>query len=334
MEDVHNKIGVVTIGRNEGERLKRCLKSLAGKVLVMVYVDSGSTDGSGEFARSLGVDVVELDMTKPFSMARGRNAGAERLRELNPALKYIQFVDGDCEVVEGWIQTAFSYLENHPDSSIVCGRRRERFPENSIYNFLCDVEWNSSIGEAKACGGDALMRAETFQSVGGFEEALIAGEEPELCLRIRHAGGNIQRLDAEMTLHDADILKFKPWWMRNLRGGYGASDVLHRLKESTALEDIPFYSLVKSAPVWSIGWLMFTLLPGLIHPLGLLPGLGIWGLQSLRIAKGMTARAGSFKNAWIYSIFTLIGKWPQWLGILKYRSDLRSGKVITLIEYK
>ncbi|MDF3128247.1 glycosyltransferase [Kiritimatiellaeota bacterium B1221] len=334
MDQIQNNVGIVTIGRNEGERLKRCLNSLSGKIAHMVYVDSGSTDGSGDFARSLNVDVVELDMTKPFSMARGRNAGAKRLLELQPELKYIHFVDGDCEVVPEWIPTAFAYLEAHPDVWVVCGRRRERFPENSIYNMMCDIEWNSPVGEAKSCGGDALMRAEAFQSVGGFEEALIAGEEPELCLRLRKAGGKIQRLDAEMTLHDANILQFKPWWKRNLRGGYGASDVIERLKSTTPREEIPFFSLVKSAPVWSIGWLAVTVLPGLMHPLLCLPGLGLWGLQSFRIAKSVESRAAGFKQAWIYGIFTLIGKWPQWLGILKYRRDLKSGKVITLIEYK
>lgn len=327
-------IGVVTIGRNEGERLKRCLNSLVGKVSRMVYVDSGSTDDSVAFARSLGVEVVELDMSKPFSMARGRNAGAQRLLELNPDLPFIQFVDGDCEVVESWIPTAWTYLNEHPDIWVVCGRRRERYPENSIYNRLCDIEWNTPVGPAKACGGDAMMRAHAFQSVGGFEEALIAGEEPELCLRLRKAGGNIQRLDTDITLHDANILTFKTWWKRSLRGGYGAADVVERLKKDHAIEDIPFYSLVKSAPVWSLYWLLITLLPGLVHPLGLLPGLGLWGLQSLRIAKSVSHRTDTFVNAWIYGIFTLIGKWPQWLGILRYCKDLRDGKIITLIEYK
>lgn len=334
MDQIHNNVGVVTIGRNEGERLKACLNSLAGKVSTMVYVDSGSNDGSVEFARSLGVAVVDLDMSKPFSMARGRNAGACRLLEENPGLDYIQFVDGDCIVVEGWLKAAHDYLKTHPETWVVCGRRKERFPENSVYNLLCDIEWNTPVGDTKACGGDAMMRTEAFQSVGGFEESLIAGEEPELCLRLRKAGGTLKRLDEAMTLHDANILSFKPWWKRNLRGGYGASDVLHRLRPTTRTEDIPFYSMVKSAPVWSLGWLLVTILTGLIHPLLLLPGLGLWFLQSLRIAKGILPRAGSFKNAWMYGIFTLIGKWPQFIGILKYRSDLRSGKIITLIEYK
>ena len=54
-------IGVVVIGRNEGERLRRCLESLGPHLAATVYVDSGSADGSVALARSLGAETVELD---------------------------------------------------------------------------------------------------------------------------------------------------------------------------------------------------------------------------------------------------------------------------------
>ena len=65
-----NHLGVVAIGRNEGERLRRCLNSVVGRGHTVVYVDSGSTDGSTELARELGADVVELDLSLPFTMAQ------------------------------------------------------------------------------------------------------------------------------------------------------------------------------------------------------------------------------------------------------------------------
>src|SRR5215475_7559873 len=78
--------GVVAIGRNEGDRLVRCLRSLT-KASKIIYVDSGSSDNSVREARSLGADVVELDPTTPFTAARARNAGFERLRQLAPDLQ-------------------------------------------------------------------------------------------------------------------------------------------------------------------------------------------------------------------------------------------------------
>src|SRR5438128_11766742 len=85
-------LAVVVIGRNEGERLRRCLQSLGDRRSAAVYVDSGSTDGSAALAKSIGVEVVELDSSRPFTAARGRNAGFDRALELHPHAEFVQFV--------------------------------------------------------------------------------------------------------------------------------------------------------------------------------------------------------------------------------------------------
>ena len=137
-----DQVGLVAIGRNEGDRLRKCIESVVGQVSKVVYVDSGSTDDSVAMARRYGVTVVELDMTRPFTAARARNEGFRRLREESPELDYVQFVDGDCEVVQGWLEKAALFLDEHQDVVVVCGRRRERFPDRSVYNLLCDMEWD------------------------------------------------------------------------------------------------------------------------------------------------------------------------------------------------
>lgn len=341
--DTPHLLGVVAIGRNEGERLIRCLDSLRTSAECLVYVDSGSTDGSKEAALERGAEVVELDLSRPFSMTRARNEGFAKVCERIPDVQFIQFVDGDCEVVESWIPTALTAMHEHPEVSVVCGRRRERFPENSIYNRMCDIEWNTPIGPANACGGDALMRADLFRKLGGFNEELIAGEEPELCLRIRQAGGQILRLDAEMTLHDANILHFREWWKRNVRGGYGAKDVVMRLAGTYPPKDIPFHHMTQSAVSWTRNWLGAAVLliglggvlfsiPGAVF--GALAALGLQGIQALRIARGMRPRAADTRTAVMYGTFTMIGKWAQALGQRKYSKDRNANKAAAIIEYK
>ena len=96
-------VGLVAIGRNEGSRLRQCLMEAIGQVACVVYVDSGSTDGSVELARSIGAHTVELDLSIPFTAARARNEGFARLLKLAPAVEFVQFVDGDCELVDGWL---------------------------------------------------------------------------------------------------------------------------------------------------------------------------------------------------------------------------------------
>src|SRR5690348_11042372 len=133
-------LGVVVIGRNEGERLRRCLDSIIRNVRLVVYVDSGSTDGSVEMARGMGAAVLELDSRRPFNAGRARTEGFRHLHALLPDLQYVQFVDGDCEVVEGWLEMAAAFLDAHPDIAVVAGRRRVRYPERSIYNTFCSIE--------------------------------------------------------------------------------------------------------------------------------------------------------------------------------------------------
>src|SRR5882672_3355636 len=161
------RVGVVAIGRNEGERLERCLASVIGHAARVVYVDSGSTDASVELARRMGAVVVELDRERPFTAARARNAGFRKLHEVAPGIALVQFVDGDCEVVGGWLARAERELLGDPTLVVACGRRRERHPEASVYNRLCDLEWNTPVGPADACGGDALMRVEAVRAVDG-----------------------------------------------------------------------------------------------------------------------------------------------------------------------
>lgn len=220
MADGAASIGIVAIGRNEGERLVRCLASIPAGVPT-VYVDSASTDGSPERARDAGAIVHALDMARPFTAARARAEGVAVLFARHPATDFVMFVDGDCEIEAGWLTTAADFLTANADFAAVCGRRRERFPEASFYNALADYEWSTPAGEAEACGGDAMMRASAYQSVGGFDPKMIAGEEPELCGRLRAAKWRIMRLDAPMTIHDAATFRFGQWWKRGVRSGFG-----------------------------------------------------------------------------------------------------------------
>jgi glycosyltransferase involved in cell wall biosynthesis len=136
-------VGVVIIGRNEGEKLCNCIDSVKMANGNIVYVDSGSTDGSLEFARQSGITVVSLDPSRIFTAARARNEGFDALKAISPHLRWVQFIDGDCVLVLDWLQKATMFIAGHPEIAVVCGRRRERFPEASIYNRFIDMEWNT-----------------------------------------------------------------------------------------------------------------------------------------------------------------------------------------------
>lgn len=307
-------IDAVVIGRNEGARLVECLESLRGRVRHLIYVDSGSSDGSVVVAQSLGAVVVALDMGQPFTAARARNAGLAAL----DAPDFVQMVDGDCEVAAGWIDAALDVFATHPGAVVVCGRRRERFPEMSVYNRLADVEWDTPVGPALSCGGDALMRFAAVQAVGGYRADLIAGEEPELCLRLRAKGGEVWRIDAEMTLHDAAMLRFGQWWKRSVRAG-------HAFAEGAALHGRAHWGAeVRRAVIWGFAGPLAIIMAGMVHPIGWLLAL-VYPAQLVRLA-----RRGGLVWAW----FSVLGKFAEARGILGYWALRAMGRRRGLIEYK
>lgn len=324
--------GAVAIGRNERERLGACLRSLVGTVDHVVYVDSGSTDGSRELVRSLGVEVVKLDLSQPFTAARARNEGLARLRSVLGDLEFVQFVDGDCEVRPEWIGTAREALTADETLAAVCGRRRERFPEATIYNRLIDMGWDTPIGSAASCGGDALFRAAALEDVGGYDPSLIAGEEPELCFRLRARGWTIRRLDSEMTLHDVAIDSFGQWWKRVVRAGHAAAEGawMHgrspeRFNVKRVLRAIFWAGLL---PVVAIG------IAPLTYGIGAVAVLMVYVLQWARMRMRERNRGRDKSDAALSATFTLLAHWPLLLGILTFLLNRLRGKRTRIIEYK
>ena len=331
------EVGVVVIGRNEGERLRRCLESIVPKAVRIVYVDSGSTDGSVGTARRHGAEVVELDTSIPFCAARARNAGYQSLVESHPQLNYVQFIDGDCEVIGDWLPFAAESLLKRPDHAIVAGWLREKSPEISIYNRLGDLEWNfAGAGAVDSVGGIFMIRREAFDSVGGFDSTVAAGEEPELCQRLIRKGWRLVRLDREMALHDLAMTRFGQWWRRMVRSGYGSMDVAHRFGVAK------FARNNWRVRIWS-AWLALLMAGGAavgtapyssIATLTVLLIFAVWPAQWLRIALRTWRKGQTLRTSVAYAFFIMIAFLPQIVGQITYFADRLRNRSFRLVEYK
>lgn len=329
-------IGVVVIGRNEGERLRACLTSIRD-VAARVYVDSGSTDGSCALARTIGHDVVELDLSQGFTAARARNAGIEHLLRRHPGLEFIQTVDGDCEVRADWLSAALADLIADDRRAVAFGRRRERHPERNAYHLACDDEWNVATGAVNSCGGDALFRTEALREVNGYNGALIAGEEPDLCLRLRQKGWRIWSNGQEMTWHDVAIDRFQQWWHRSRRTGFAIAELVDM--HGTAA-DPGWRRLLNSA----VGWTLVSVaaVPALL-------ALAIWGITPLTVAAllfpALTAvqlvrlaysrrRRYGVVRALRWGMLMMAAKAAQTYGWAQFKLQRVTRRRATLIEYK
>ncbi len=326
------RIGFVAIGRNEGEHLRRCLDSIVGEDSRVVYVDSGSADDSIEMAKSRGVEVVELDMSTPFTAARARNAGFERLIALEPSLEWVHFIDGDCHLAEGWRARALEAMRDKPRLGAVYGRRRELHPEASVFNASCDLEWDTPLGDRTPFGGEMLMRVAAFQEAGRYDPQVIASEDFELWIRLCQTGWKTERIDADMSWHDARITRFRQWWKRSERTGhaYGQVASMHEARPGFDHHHLS----QRRVFVW-----------GLLLPLSLLAlafpthGWSLLGFMLYVVPAWRSYRYG-VSRGWpkhktrTWAMLNTLVKFPELIGLLRWYWRKWTGGQMRLIEYK
>ena len=319
--------GFVVIGRNEGRRLAKCLAAVLTYGAPVVYVDSASNDGSPELARQMGATVVSLDQSCPMNASRGRQEGTRALLKLLPNCEFIQFIDGDCVLAPDWIDAALTFMGQHSAAAVVCGRRFEAFPNASIYNRLCDEEWNTPCGMVAASGGDALMRADKLTAVGGFDPTLMASEEPELATRLRAAGWEIWRIDALMTEHDASIFNYRAYWRRSLRGGFGLWQVWRR---TSHLEHPINARALLSALFWVVLTpILLVIVAGIIRAPALMLTLPL--IYLFQVARMAARKGASDWHNWRAASLVLSIKTAELIGAVR---ALLARRQHTAIDYK
>jgi cellulose synthase/poly-beta-1,6-N-acetylglucosamine synthase-like glycosyltransferase len=325
---------VVIIGRNEGERLTNCIHSVQamhGSMQVeIIYVDSDSTDGSAARAAALGAKVLIVHPERPAA-AIGRNAGWQVA-----TAPYVLFLDGDTLLHPDFVPAALKILEENPQVAIVWGHRRERFPEKSWYQRTLDLDWIYPPGISDFCGGDALTRRDVLQQVGGYDPNLIAGEEPEMCQRVRQCNYQIWHIDAPMTLHDLAITRWSQYWRRAVRAGHAYAEVSQRFKNSP----FPLWQREAGKSLLHAAALLILLLfsSGLaIYLQSWLPcfaALGIFLLLSGRTAWKVRWKSNNWFTLFLYGLHSQFQHIPIAFGQLGYFYHRWLGKQRGLIEYK
>jgi GT2 family glycosyltransferase len=326
-------LSVVVIGRNEGERLARCLDSIASMRPIQgftetIYVDSGSSDGSMERAAQFDVAPISLVSNHPCAAA-GRNAGWRTAKA-----PIVFFLDGDTVLERDFVADSMSEFDD-PRIAVVFGHRREIHPQQSLFNRVLDLEWITPPGPADFCGGDALIRREVLERLGGYDERLIAGEEPDLCRRIRAEGYTVLHVDRPMSLHDIAMTRFSQYWRRGLRGGYAYAEVSARYRDTV----LPLWSrearrnllqgglmllIAGGAPLLSIA--VCSLIPVLI-------GLAVIALLAMRTALRYRWKSTQLTTRLLYGLHSHLVHVPILFGQLKYYMDRYLNKTARLIEY-
>jgi glycosyltransferase involved in cell wall biosynthesis len=334
VDGIAGLVSVVVIGRNEGERLRRCLQSIArmkrsGFEVEVIYVDSGSEDGSVLLAKGEGARVVALQPERP-SAALGRNAGWRVARGAT-----ILFLDGDTVLHTDFVVESLPDLWAN-DVGIVWGHRRELHTERSVYNRVLDLDWIYLPGPTLYCGGDALFRRGLLHTTGGFDELLIAGEEPELCRRIAALGHVILHVDRPMTGHDLAITRFQQYWKRSTRAGHAYAEVADQVeasgmqfwREETVRNRNRALLLLTLCCVGVVGSVYFrSLLPAVFVVLFFAAIVG-------RSAWKARWKSDDPVTLMLFGVHSHLQQIPIFFGQLQYKWNRRKGKRARLVEYK
>lgn len=328
------KLSVVIIGRNEGERLLRCLDSVAamdaiGGSVQVIYVDSDSTDDSVQRARERGAEVLQVKPERPAA-AVGRNAGWKAARA-----PIVLFLDGDTILDPTFVAESLRHFED-PQVAIVWGHRREIDTAGSLYNRVLDLDWVYPTGESEFCGGDALIRRSVLEKVGGYDDTLIAGEEPEMCRRIRSKGFTILHVDHPMTGHDLAMRRFGQYWKRAFRAGHAYAEVAERFRGT----DLPLWeddvrrNTMRGLFFLGAPFLALAVSIGLRSPWPFVALLGLFALLALRTAMKIGWKSRDPLTRLLYGIHSHFQQVPIFFGQLSYRRDRRAGRRRMLIDYK
>jgi glycosyltransferase involved in cell wall biosynthesis len=334
MEPSKPVLSVVVIGRNEGARLVRCLESVkaaAGDAdqTEIIYVDSASSDGSAARASELGATVIEITGGR-MSAARARNAGWQKA-----SAPLIFFLDGDTVLQPGFVQKAVAEFAN-ASVMVVWGHRRELHPEASVYNRVLDLNWIYAAGLTDFCGGDAIMRREALEKAGGFNPDLIAGEEPDLCRRIRANGGLILHIDVPMTMHDFGMVSWRQYWKHSFRAGHAYAEIAALYKNTND----PMWSGASRANARQACFYMFISAMAIVAAAAaqsLIPVLLLvlfFGAVIARTAWKARSKPGSLGTLMLFAAHSHFQQIPVFLGQVRYWKNARKNWRSEIIEYK
>lgn len=303
-------IDVVVIGLNSAPTLQKCLQAAfsnhytQGKVNYF-YVDGGSTDNSLAIAQQFPqFTILKIAQEHPTPSA-GRNMGWQHGKA-----PLVQFLDSDTELNPDWFNKAVPLIEPK-DIAAISGFLKELNPNQSIYNWFCGHEWNSQPGYSETFGGNVLIKREVLEKSKGYDNDLVAGEDPELSRRIRQLGWKILHSDEPMASHDLDTQTLIKYLKRSYRTGYAYGLLFdrHHIWKPEVLRIV----------VRSLLFFLFLILSLLYSWWFLIPALVFLFFPRLFRVKSISKNMRlTMEEASLYSWHASIIVIPQFFGIIRY----------------
>lgn len=215
------------ITKNQDWNIDRLIKSVLKETAYILereitLVDSASSDRTVAIAAKYPIKVLRLRPDQRLTASAGRNVGYK-----HSSGDLVLFLDGDMELYPGWLAEALVVIRDRAEVAVVAGPWIDlpKLDKRDDMAKFRQIKREYTDEEISYVGGAALYRRSVLEQVGPFNPWLYSDEEPELCMRIRHAGFRIVRLGHSIAYHYSDPPDYMSTlvarWRRGLYLGSG-----------------------------------------------------------------------------------------------------------------
>lgn len=198
-------LSVIIVARNEERNIVRCISSVLKataslKDVEVLLVDSNSSDNTIEIAKQFPINIIRLKNGWQLSPSAGRFSGVN-----NTLGEYILIIDGDMELLDGWVDFALNYFMDHNKVAAVMGRHYDRYIQaNMSYSspqLRNDYKYSDKVEKIKYAFGSAIFRRSALLEVGNFHPYLRGEEEAEISYRLLKNGYELCILPHDAIFH-------------------------------------------------------------------------------------------------------------------------------------
>lgn len=323
-------ISVIVCTRNGSATLGKCLDALSRQThpdYEVIVVDDGSTDGTPQIARSR--PACRYLRQEHAGLGAARNLGAAEARG-----EILAYTDDDCIPDEEWLLRVSAAFD---DACWVAvgGPNLPPAPRNRVEELVAaspgapvQVLLNDEDAEHLP-GCNFCVRKDALQRVGGFRrDFTTAGDDVDICWRLRGAGGRLRFVPAAMVWHHRRF-RVRDYFMQ--QAGYGRAEALlmkHHPRRFGPLGGARWSGSIHDAPG------VRDPVEGLIFhgPFGFAPFQAIyprgtassWELCSGVVWMVMTALAAAAGLAGLAATMAAGSVWAAWLRMTLHEHALRN----------
>ena len=226
-------VSAIIVNWNDGDRLLRCLESLAGSNVDVIVVDNASSDGSLQRVAERFPAARISAQTSNLGFAGGVNAGA-----LLATGRYLLILNTDVVAGPGAVAALAMFLDANAACGAVTGQllgedgRPQRgwsvrrfptlasfavellliekvWPANPISkrHRMLDLSYERPVQVDQPAAACLMVRGEAFEQLGGMDERFYPAwfEDVDFCLRLHAAGWKVYLVPGAVFRHTGGV---------------------------------------------------------------------------------------------------------------------------------